>query len=110
MGLRDAADLAHTLAAALAEGGTALDVATVQSVDSSILQLLIAGHRTACETDTSFGFVDPEQPVLRAALIGHGIVAGDGSALTPEHDFWTRPITSGPITPGPITLSESEAA
>ena len=100
LGLREAPELAETLALALAEGSVAIDVAPVQSVDSAVLQVMIAGHRTAVETGTPFGFVDPDQPALRRALVGHGMVAADGSPLTPEHDFWTRP----------LTFSESHAA
>jgi len=92
LGLRDAPELAQSLAAALGDGGAALDLASLRSVDGAILQVLIAGHRTAAETGVPFGFSDPEQPILRSALIGHGMIAPDGAALTPEHDFWTRPV------------------
>ena len=100
LGMRDAAEFAETLAVALAEGGAAIDCATLRSVDSAILQVLIAGHRSAVEAGTPFGFVDPDHPVLRTALVGHGMIANDGSPLTPEHPFWTRA----------VTLSDSEAA
>ena len=93
LGLRDAPDLAQTLAAALADGGAVMDVAGLQSADSAILQVLIAGHRSAVESNAPFGFLDPEQPALRSALVSHGMVGGDGSPLTAEHDFWTRAIT-----------------
>ena len=93
MSLRDAPDLAQTLALAMAEGGTAIEVASLRSADSAILQVLIAGHRSAVEADVPLGFVDPEQPALRAALVSHGMVAADRSPLTPEHDFWTRAVT-----------------
>lgn len=99
LGLRDAAALAQALTAALAEGATAIDCAALRSLDSAVLQVLIAGHRSAVEAGVPLGFTDPEHPVLRAALVGHGMVAGDGSPLTPEHDFWTRPITPGAVTP-----------
>jgi anti-anti-sigma regulatory factor len=105
LGLRDAADLAQTLATTLADGGAAIDATQLHSIDAAILQVLIAGHRTAAQTGVPFGFSDPEQPVLRRALVGHGMIAADGSPLTPEHDFWTRPVTPGAVTP-----LESEAA
>lgn len=104
LGLRDAPALAHGLSAALAGGGAALHCSALLSVDAAILQVLIAGHRTAGEAGVPFGLIDPDQPVLRDALIGHGMVADDGTPLTPEHDFWTRPVTPGAVTP---SLSEA---
>ena len=105
LGLRDAPALVHTLAAAMAQGGAALDCAALVSLDAAVLQVLIAGHRAATEAAVPFGFIDPDHSVLRTALVGHGMVAGDGSPLTPEHDFWTRP-----LSPGASTSFPSEAA
>lgn len=91
LGMRDAAGIAGTLAAALeANEGVTIDLSAVSSVDSAILQVLIAGHRSAVESGALFGFIDPKHPALRQALAAHGMVAGDGSSLTSEHDFWTR--------------------
>lgn len=91
--MRDAPELARMLTAALADGGAVIDLSSVRSVDSAILQVLIAGHRSSLETGMPLGFVDPGHPALREALVGHGMIAADGSALTPEHDFWTRAVT-----------------
>jgi anti-anti-sigma regulatory factor len=105
LALRDVPDLARSLAEAIGDGGAAIDVAAVESIDSAVLQVLIAGHRSAAEAGVTLGFADPDQPRLRAALVGHGMVAADGTALTPEHLFWTRPVTGGAVTP-----SSGEAA
>ena len=93
LGIRDAAGIAGTLATALEAGeGVAIDVSAVSSVDSAILQTLIAGHRSAGESGAAFGFVGSSNPALRKALVAHGMVGTDGSPLTPEHDFWTRAV------------------
>lgn len=100
LGLRDVPELARTFAEAVAQGGVAIEVAPLRSLDSAVLQLLIAAHRSATEAGVPLGFTDPDCPALRDALIAIGMVAPDGSPLTPEHDFWTHA----------VTLSASEAA
>jgi len=105
LGLRDVPDLARMLTAAVGDGGAAIDVASLQSLDCAVLQVLIAGHRSAVEADVPLGFADPGHAALRTALVGHGMVAADGSPLTPEHDFWTRAVNLGAVT-----HSESGAA
>jgi len=93
LGMQNAADLAGLLATALeASAGAAIDLSAVHSVDSAVLQVLIAGHRSAAESRAPFGFLDPNAPALRDALVAHGMIAADGSPLTPEHDFWTRAV------------------
>ena len=89
----DASELAGSLATALAEGGATIDCEPLRSVDTAILQLLIAGHRSAVEAGVPLGFINPIGPVLRDALVGHGMISADGSRLTDEHDFWTRAVT-----------------
>lgn len=96
VGLRDVAELARVLADAVGEGGAAIDVATLTSLDCSVLQLLIAAHRSAGEAGVPLGFTDPLRPALRDALVAVGMVAPDGAPLTPEHDFWTRAISPTP--------------
>lgn len=92
-GLREAPALAEALAMAIAGGDVALDVGGLTAIDAAGLQVLIAAHRTAEEAGVAFGFRDPDQPVLRAALADHFLIGADGSALTPEHPYWTRAVT-----------------
>lgn len=94
LSMRDAPELAARLRAAMEDGEpVVIDLSGLESIDTGCLQLLLAGHRQAAETGQPLGFADPSHPPFVQALHGLGFVAPDGSAITPEHAFWTTPLS-----------------
>lgn len=89
-GIRSVAALRDQLSAALAaHDAVEITAGTVKTVDVSILQLIVAAHRTAMASGKKLHLRLPQEGPLRHALIRTGFISSDGRGLTREGDFWT---------------------
>lgn len=77
------------LAAALNEhAAIELDCSAAVEVDLSLIQLLIAAHRSAGEAGKRLTLTQPADGPLRAALVQGGFLPAVGPADDPEAAFW----------------------
>jgi len=89
LSLRDAARLAPELQQALAgPGPLVIDCTNLIDVDLSVVQLLVAAHKTAAAAGTPLRLLAPASGPLPALLRQAGFVSPDGRPLTPEGQFW----------------------
>ena len=89
LGLRDVARLAEELERLLATPSPiTIDCAELADVDLSIVQLLISARRTAIAAGRSLTLRHPSDGSLERLLKAAGILAGDGSPLTSDGQFW----------------------
>jgi anti-anti-sigma regulatory factor len=90
LSVRDAAGLAATLTAALeAHPAVAVSTAAVTDADVSILQVLVAAHKSAARTGRGLTLKAPADGALRRTLVAAGFVSAAGEPLAPEGRFWT---------------------
>ena len=89
LGLRDVARLAEELERLLAAPGpVTIDCDELTDIDLSIVQLLISARRTATAAGRSLTLRHPSDGPLQRLLKAAGILAGDGSPLTSDGQFW----------------------
>ncbi len=87
--VREAAAIAAELQQALAAPGRlAIDCTSLTDVDLSVVQLLVATHRTAATAGKPLHLIAPTAGPLQALLRQAGFVSSDGRPLTPEGQFW----------------------
>jgi ABC-type transporter Mla MlaB component len=88
-GVRDAARLAGELQQALSgPGPLAIDCTNLAEIDLSIVQLLVAAHKTAAASGKPLRLIASAGGPLPALLRQTGFVSPDGIALTPEGSLW----------------------
>ncbi|HTJ59090.1 MAG TPA: STAS domain-containing protein [Devosiaceae bacterium] len=95
LGLRDVAGLAASLKTALeAHQAVTLAAEGLTEVDVSILQVLVAAHKSATKTGKSLQFKATTAGTLRQTLVKAGFLTAGGEPLTPEGNFWVGPAGS----------------
>ncbi|WP_375450631.1 STAS domain-containing protein [uncultured Devosia sp.] len=97
-GLRNVQDIAGLLRQALVEHSTITVVTdTLTSIDTSIIQLLVSARKSALASGKTLLLRAPPDGALRRLLLQAGFVGADGTARTPEGEFWTgTPATEQP--------------
>jgi anti-anti-sigma regulatory factor len=89
LGLRDVAGLAEELERLLAAPDPfVVDCADLAEIDLSIVQLLVSARRTAMAAGRSFVLRHPADGPLERLLKAAGVLAGDGSPLASDGQFW----------------------
>jgi ABC-type transporter Mla MlaB component len=89
VGVRDVARLAPELQQALSGAGPlAIDCTDLAEIDLSIVQLLVAAHKTAAATGKPLRLIAPTGGPLAALLRQAGFLTPDNRPLTPEGQFW----------------------
>lgn len=90
LGLRDVAPLAEEFGRALASSGPlTVDCTELNEIDLSVIQLIVSAYRTAMASGRSLTVRHPAGGPLERLLVAAGFIAGDGSALTSDGQFWT---------------------
>jgi anti-anti-sigma regulatory factor len=90
LGLRGIEKLRADLVAALeANDAVAIGTSAVESADASAIQLLLAAQKSANARGGALSLTAPADSAMARTLLGLGLVAADGSALTPETSTWT---------------------
>jgi ABC-type transporter Mla MlaB component len=80
------------LAATLSEhSAIEVDCSAAVEVDLSLIQLLIAAHRSAEQAGQRLTLAQPADGALRAALIQGGFLPSEGSSDSPEAALWLGP-------------------
>ncbi|HTM77560.1 MAG TPA: STAS domain-containing protein [Devosia sp.] len=89
-GLRNVQDIAAQLRQALA-GHRTITVATdeLTFIDITILQLLVATRKSALAAGKTVSLRAAPGGALHKLLLQTGFIGADGTARTPEGDFWT---------------------
>jgi anti-anti-sigma regulatory factor len=91
VGVRDAARLAAELQQALSGPvSVAIDCTNLADIDLSIVQLLVAAHKTATAAGKPLRLISPAGGPLAALLRQAGFIAADDRPHTPEGQFWTN--------------------
>jgi len=89
LGLRNAASLAEELERLLAAPDpVVVDCADLAEIDLSIVQLLVSAQRAAVAAGRSLVLRHPANGPLERLLKAAGVLAGDGSALASDGQFW----------------------
>jgi anti-anti-sigma regulatory factor len=89
VGVRDVARLAPELQHALSgPSPLAIDCTDLTDIDLSIVQLLVAAHKTAAATGKPLRLIAPAGGPLTALLRQAGFLTPDNRPLTPEGQFW----------------------
>jgi ABC-type transporter Mla MlaB component len=90
-GLRNVQDVASLLRQAM-DNHSNITVATdgLNSIDVTILQLLVAARKSALESGKTLTLHAAPGGVLQSLLLQAGFVGSDGQSRTPEGEFWTK--------------------
>lgn len=90
LGLRGIEALKAEIAAAIAEhAAVGFDTAAVESIDASVIQLLLAAQKTANAEGKALSLAAADGSPLANTLTTLGLVAADGRGLVPETSTWT---------------------
>lgn len=90
LGLRDATEVASTLSRALeSHPSVTIAVAADADLDITILQVLVAAHKTAIRAGKILTLATSGDSVLRQTLIKAGFISPTGAPQTAEGQFWT---------------------
>jgi anti-anti-sigma regulatory factor len=90
LGLRDAPELAATLRAAIdSHASVTLDASELAEADISILQVLVAAHKSAEAAGKALRLGAPADGPFALLLERAGFVGADGTPRTDAERFWT---------------------
>lgn len=96
LSLRTAQHLVEMLKQALAKYSNITVVFdAVTSIDITTLQILLAARNSAMAAGTLLTLQLPAEGMVPELLRRAGFIDADGTAMTPEGDFWAPPPTKG---------------
>lgn len=91
LGLRDATEVATALSLALeTHPSVTIAVAPDADLDITILQVLVAAHKTAARAGKELALAASADSLLRKTLVKAGFVSPAGAPQTAEGQFWTH--------------------
>ncbi len=90
LGVRDAGQVAENIRDALhGADGLTIETDQLQSIDLSILQILISAHKAAREGGKSLSVAVPQGGAVDAVLRRSGVADAADAQIVRDGEFWT---------------------